>query len=294
MKKITALGLSLLLVFSLAACGGKAAGGKANAQDPNETQDLDGVGDILIDDERFTVTLTGIRTDDRGGLHLYIESVSKSPDTDYTCAIDEVSINGVTIAGTYLWGIDANQTWEQPIDFSGDEFYGIDVGGYTDIALPFSIFESGTLEHAVDTTVHVYPYGEDKATRYERTPQPGDVVLVENDKVTVTVTGFDRDDPENYFIWLFYQNRTDKTSVFEINKCIVNGVTFDHWAEAGYHRIGPGECGFSRIALPKATLQENGITDVETFQTTFFAYDRDGRFNSDESEFATQDITLYP
>ena len=292
MKDRAALWLAFALLFTLVACGGKPAG-KDIAGGPAEAQPADSEI-VLIDDERFTVSVTYIRSDDQGGLHLGIRSVSRSADTNYSCIVKRTSVNGVAVNGSFIWGIDVGDDWASEIYFLSSDLYGNDIGGYTDIALPFSIYISDSGEHVLDETFHIYPDGEDKAVRYVREPQPTDVVLVDNESVTVTLTGVEPDDPEDYILDLFYENKTARNVYFDTNRYYVNGVLFYRSEEPGYLEAGPGTCGFSRIALPKSLLQENGISDVSTFQTTFFAYNDDVDYGSPGSELAKQDVTICP
>ena len=45
-----------------------------------------------------------------------------------------------------------------------------------------------------NVTVHIYPLGEEKAAVFSREGQPTDITIVDNDNVSVIVTGYSIDD----------------------------------------------------------------------------------------------------
>ncbi len=308
MKKITALGLSLLLVFSLAACGGKAAGGKdtggknAGGKDAGQ-QDMGAGADaapafepiVLVDNEQLSITVIGFTDDGAGGFDLRIRSVNKTSDTNYTCYVEQASVNGVTVPGTFLWGPDAGQTLEGNVFFTSDDFLGNDIGDYTAINLPLVVFAEGTEEHLVDQTFRICPYGEDKATCYTREAQPTDAVIVDNEYVTVTVTNYVKDDPDNFCMDLFYENKTDMNVEFGPMYLYVNDTATCPMHYGGGLTVGPAECGFARVRWEKTDLADFGVTDVTAIIAKIIAHgvEADSRPIPDAT-FAEEDVTLYP
>ncbi len=121
-------------------------------------------------------------------------------------------------------------------------------------------------------TVHVYPYGKDKATAFVRTPQSADKVLVDNDDITVIITGFEHDDFWGYTMKLFLVNKTDNTLMFSAKDVSVNGFMCDpYWATT----VGAGKMKFATAYWSDSDFEKNGITTVEEIEMTIQAYDYD-------------------
>ena len=57
--------------------------------------------------------------------------------------------------------------------------------------------------------------------------------------------------------------------MFAVENASVNGYMADPFYATS---VGPGKCKFSSISWMKKTLEENDITEVETLEFTFRAY----------------------
>lgn len=70
-------------------------------------------------------------------------------------------------------------------------------------------------------TIHIYPYGEDKAVKFVREAQATDNVIIDNNYITVIVTGYEKDDIFGYTVNLFLLNKTDKNVMFSVDEASV-------------------------------------------------------------------------
>lgn len=137
-------------------------------------------------------------------------------------------------------------------------------------------------------TIHIYPYGEDKAVQFVRESQSGDNIIIDNDYVTVIVTGYENDEIWGYTVNLFLLNKTDKDVMFSVNETSVNGFMADPFYAT---TVIAGKCAFSSMSWSNTTLEDNGITAVEEIELKMRAYDSDNWFGDD---FANEVITLKP
>lgn len=127
-------------------------------------------------------------------------------------------------------------------------------------------------EDVASETVHIYPYGEDKAVTFVRESQDSDNVIVDNDYVTAIITGYEEDSIWGYTANLFLVNKTDKEVMFSVDEASVNGYMIDpFWANS----VGAGKCAFSTIAWSDDSLEENNISEVESIEFTFSASDNE-------------------
>lgn len=137
-------------------------------------------------------------------------------------------------------------------------------------------------------TIHIYPYGEDKAVNFVREAQASDNVIIDNDYVTVIVTGYEEVEIWGYTVNLFLLNKTDKNVMFSVDEASVNGFMSDPFYATS---VLAGKCAFSSMAWSDGILEENNITEVETIEFKFRAYDEDNWLGDD---FANEIITLNP
>lgn len=170
------------------------------------------------------------------------------------------------------------------------KLYTYFVSKYTDIELTFKVYDSNdwSADPVGKETIHVYPYGEENAVAFVREAQATDNVIIDNDYVTVIVTGYEDDEIWGYTANLFLLNKTDKTVMFSVDDASVNGFMADPFYATS---VSAGKCAFSSMAWSDTTLEENGITEVEEIEVLFRAYDADDFMGED---FANEVITLNP
>ena len=121
-------------------------------------------------------------------------------------------------------------------------------------------------------TVHVYPKGEEEAQFFQRPAQDTDTVLVDNDDISVIVTGYEPDSLWGYAVKLFLVNKTDRTLVFTADNTSVNGFMLDPYYG---HELKPGKCCFDEMTWFDSDLEDNGIETVEDIEFSLRVYDSD-------------------
>lgn len=156
--------------------------------------------------------------------------------------------------------------------------------------MTFRVYDSNdwTADAVAKETIHIYPYGEDKAVNFVREAQDSDNVIIDNDYVSVIVTGYEKDEIWGYTVNLFLLNKTDKNVMFSVDEASVNGFMADPFYATS---VSAGKCAFSSMSWSDTTFEENSITEVETIEFKFRAYDED---NWSGDDFANETITLNP
>lgn len=292
MKKRRILLLTLAMSVVLAACGGSTekaipAGTEATetagetelsekpereaASMPTEApEDFEEI--TAVDNEECAIRITGIDPDDSWGYTIKASFENRSADKNYMFSVQTAAINGIDADPFFATTIAAGKKGNSKIQFSNEELYGPDVGNFTDIEITFRVSDSD--DWAADAvaleTIHIYPYGEENVKHYVRAAQPQDIVLADNDSVSVIVTGFSEDSIWGYTANVYLVNKTDRELMFAADNVSVNGFMADpFWARS----LGGRKVCFTSMSWSDSTLEENGIENVEEIEMTLRAYD---------------------
>lgn len=322
MKQLTALLLAFMLLFSLAACGEDSTGpdnantnsaqneinnndnDNQNSDENDSTSHTDSESEnvstgenemsfteiIAVDNDECTIKITDIDPDNIWGYTLNVQLENKSTEKTYMYSVESASINGVQCDPLFATDVAAGKKANSEINFSDSALDDNDIGDYTDIELTFRVYDSDdwSADAVAEETVHVYPYGEDKAIHFIREAQATDNIIIDNDYVTVIVTGYDDDSFWGYTVNLFLINKTDKNIMFCADDVSINGYMADPFYA---DEVSAGKCAFSFMSWLDTDLEDNNITTVEEIEFRLSAYDSDDWAGDD---FADEVITLNP
>lgn len=275
MKKMTAYLLGLALMISMTACSSADSddSGENNDNTPVETEEISFEEITVVDNEQCTIKITGIEPDNMWGytLNAYLEN--KSEDKTYMFSVQNASVNGLQTDPLFATTVAAGKKSNEEINFSEDlSSYGLT--DFTDIQLTFRVYDNDDwmADDVALQTVHVYPYGEDKATAFVRESQSTDHVIVDNENVTIIVTGYDEDGIWGYTMHLYLVNKTDSEVMFSVDDVSVNGFMADpFWAAS----VAAGKAAFSDVSWSDSTFEENDITTVEEIEMTWSVYNNE-------------------
>lgn len=276
MKKTAQLLLALLLIFCLSACGSGTSdspkGSSAPVSDSGSTaadtpaqEEISFTEVVAVDNDLCTIKITGIDPDNLWGytLNAYLEN--KSADKTYMFSVSSAAINGVQCDPLFASEVAAGKKSNESISFSDSDLSDNGITDYTDIELTFRVYDSNDwmADDAAQETVHIYPYGEDRASAYVREAQPDDVVLVDNESVTAIVTGYDPDNFWGYAVELFLVNKTDSDLTFSASDVSVNGYMTDPLYAV---TVSAGKCAFSSMTWFDTDFEQNQITQVSEIE----------------------------
>lgn len=311
MKKIRALILAVLMMITISACSSE----KTGESNPEKTKDV--VGTVatekteepqettettyhseetsfqeltVVDNASCTIKITGIDPDNMWGYTLKAYLENKSADKTYMFSVVSASINGVKADPFFATEVAAGKKSNETITFSDGYLNETNIGKVTDIELEFRVYDSNDwmAEPVAETSVHVYPYGEENATLYTREIQDTDTVIVDNDFVTAVVTDYENDDIWGYTVNLFLVNKTDTSVMFSVDEASVNGYMADPFFATS---VGANKCAFSSMSWSDDTLEANGISDVESIEFVLRVY-REEDWTADD--LVNEKITLNP
>lgn len=299
MKKLIALLLTFALLLALCACGSdeknqdtkptNAPDSTTGPAEEDTTERFD-IGEMIVaDTEDCTIKITGLENDDLLGLALKVYIENKTADSNLVVCIDTASINGIQSDPYFSTDVAAGKKANEEISFFTDQIDAAGVSEYTDIEVTFRAYDpEGLGDDLLKETVHIYPYGEDKAVRFEREPQPEDHVIVDNDYLKVIVTGYEYDADWGYAMNLYLENKSEKNLMLTADEVSVNDYMLDpYYAEDLY----AGKSAFSTVAWFGDDLTNNDITEVETIEFLLRVTDHDDWF---ADELACETILLNP
>lgn len=245
---------------------------------------------IVVDNEECTIKITGIDPDNMWGytLNAYLEN--KSQDKTYMFSVSSAAVDGLQCDPFFATEVAPGKKANSDISFSDSTLEANGITDFTDIEISFRVYDYNDwmADAVAETTVHVYPYGEENASVFTREAQSSDNIIIDNEYATVIVTGYENDAIWGYTVNLFLINKTDKEVMFSVDEASVNGYMADpFWATS----VNAGKCAFSSVYWSNSTLEENKITTIEEIEFLFRAYD-----NSDwlAGDFANEVITLNP
>lgn len=294
MKKLLALLLALVMLLSMAACGAsddddddddkkeKTSDKKDKDEDKDEDDDKKPSWNIELDDEdeddekkpakatfeeilvvdnsECKVVITGVEEDDFWGYVINVHLENKSADTNYCYDVDYLAINGVLVDGYLYETVEAGEEIDADITIMGLE--DIDIGDYTDIevAIEVSDAEDYLADSVAYEVVHIYPYGEENATVYEKKIEKTDAVLIDNEYATVIATGYTEDEIWGYTVNIYVENKTTENYTFSIKNAAVNGLV----ASSTYYQELPGGMkAFNEISFSEMEYDVGEYTDIE-------------------------------
>ena len=295
MKKTLKKIMSVLAVVSLTACGSSAASEKKessvkenteavseNAEEEtkeaapesektSETKEVVFEEFTPIDNDEVSVTVKELKPGSVWGYVVKVVLENKSADKTYMFSAPSTSVNGVEVESMFATEVAPGKKSNDEITLADNALKNNGITDFTDIEISMRIYDSNdwAADPAAEESFHIYPFGEENAQTFVREDQDTDQVIADNDYIRAVVTGYEPDGIFGYTVNLYLENKTDSTAMFAVENASVNGYMADPFYATS---VGPGKCKFSSISWMKKTLEENDITEVETLEFTFRAY----------------------
>ena len=275
MKKFMAMLLAICMCFGLCACTSDSDdddGGKNSSKQSKKKITFTEL--VVVDNEYCKITINGIDPDDMGEFVLKTELENKTENMDLTFMAGECYVNDVKAAAYGVEYVSAGKKANSSARISKEALEDLGIELFSDIELNFLAYDSDDwfADYVADETVHIYPYGEEEAVSFVYEPRKSDQVLVDNEYVTVIVTGYDEEDYWGYSVTLFLINKTDSTVMFSADDVSINDYMCDpFYADS----ISAGKCGVSTMSWSETDLEESGISKVETIEFMLSAYNYD-------------------
>lgn len=281
MKKVTAFLIVLFLLVSLTACG-----------QSNPVSDPGSAGSHTFANDKCSIDITGLEYDQFFGYSMNVTLENKTKDQTLMFTTDYAAVNGVDVNCILYDEVEPGQTLDTTISFWDSSLDESLIGPISDFELTFRVYDvHGDFgqEPVALQTVHYYPDGEAKATRYVRQTQSTDKVLVEDENVSLIVTGIEPDGSFGYSVHMYLANKTDKALMFSVEESYVNGISLNPLFAS---TVPAGKCKFVEVEWLPSKFEENGITEVESLEVYFTVYEN-GNWSSD-SAYVDETFSIVP
>lgn len=245
---------------------------------------------VAVDNDECSIRITKLESDNMWGYTVKATLENKSPDKTYMFSVTGASVNGVQCDPFFASEVAPGKKSNNDISFSDSTLKENGVSDFSDIEILFRVYDSNdwSADSVAEEAVHVYPYGKDKATVFVREAKDSDKIILDNDYVTVIVTGYAEDDIWGYTANLFLVNKTDTEVMFGVDNASVNGYMIDPFFASS---VMPNKCTFKSMSWGNSSLEENGIEKVTEIEFSLKAYDSS---NLSVDPFAQEVITLTP
>ena len=311
MKKLAALLMALVLLFTLAACGGDKektgtdADGASQQETSSDKSSEDSVQEndekdklvmsftefVAVDNENYTIKITELEPGNLAGYGIGMQIENKNKEVGYNFTADVVSINGIDVETFFTEDVPAGKKARVSMFLDDTIIKENGITEYTDIEILLSVgdAEDWLAEPLGKETIHIYPYGEDKAQKYSRKNKVTDIVVLDNDEIEMTVIGWGEDDYNDYELKFYLENKSeDVTYMYSVESCAVNGVEI---AAINAYIVSPGKVAFGEFGVYDETLEDNLITEFTDIKLTLRVFDSDD-WTADDVAFET--VNIYP
>lgn len=226
---------------------------------------------VLVDNNELLFKVTSIHNDPVWGYTLKAQIENKT-DKDLMFAIQDASVNGYMCDPLFAVTVTAGMKANKDISFSKDSFQEIGIAEVTDVEFTLHVYDSNdwSADSVLKETCTLYPLGQDAVKEYPRQNQEGDIVLFDDENCTMIITGFDPDSIWGYSVNVYLVNKTEDSLMFSVGDAAINGyMCSPYFAQT----VSPGKQRITSISWSKNTLEENGITTVESLSLPIRVYD---------------------
>lgn len=235
--------------------------------------------EVLIDNEFAKITITKIEGNPKKGYSLKALIENKTEDRNLMYSVISASVDGVAIDPLFASDVAALKKANEEISFRASRFEDdVDIT-WSDIMMHIRITDADNWseEAFVDDYYHIYPLGQDKATKYIRSDKEGDIILCDNEYLKALVYEIDEENTFGYTLKLYVENKTDSEMMVSVDDASINGFMIDPFFSM---TVLSNAVEFNEVSWSNSKLEENNIEQVENIEFSFKAYDFNNWFSS--------------
>lgn len=266
-------------------------GVEAEEEEDDTVESFDFTSTTVIDTDEVSISIDDFdfASSYYDACEMGVTYTNKNANVDYEFTVESITVNGVNADVYSSETVTAGNKAMTDVGFSLYDSDEDPITQYTDIAITFSVSEDAYFaDDILYETVHVYPYGKENATTYTRESQDADVVIYEDDNVSVTLVGMGHDDDTwlgSYDLELYLVNKTDDEVRFSVDDATVNNIMIsDKFSET----VAPNSSGVYTYDFDDDHLEDIGITDpeneIETISMPFHIYNNSEDYATDYVE----------
>lgn len=223
----------------------------------------------LVDNEQMLVKVISINPDDMFGysMNVYLENRLETEMLYFELL--NVSVDGVHINSMFYESVNPLKKANSNVsiaDYVGEDYIELE---YTEIEMTLYVYDTDEwweAEPIFQEVVHIYPQGQEKATRFVRTSNESDVVIFEDFDFKVTLIDVIEDDWGLELI-IYLENESAGTLEFGLRDSYINDFlkpTYEAFPiESQKTHIGS-------IWWSQDELDDSQITDIEKIELEIY------------------------
>ena len=280
-KKGLVIGIAVVAILAVGIAGASGSGDKddssktkivsanksGGSEDNNETFTID--EQVLWEIDNVKITATGLDEDSLLGTQIKV-LVENNSDKDIGISTDAVIVNDYMINDLTSMTVTAgNKSNDNITLFSSElEAAGIDKIGKIELYLhTFDPDTYDTLNKSECITI--------KTSEFENMDTQNNIdgaTLFEQDGVKIVAQYVDDESFWGQAVLLYIENNSQSDIIVQCDDVSVNGYMVSALLSADVYA---GKKSFDDITLLQSDLDENGVTDIETIETSFRILDQD-------------------
>lgn len=283
MKRILAMALAVMMMFTLVACGsspsepasgsGSAESGEAKEGSTKKAAAAYSMEEtVLVDTDQCAFTITDV-SENGSSVNVSVICENKS-DAVLMFAWDNVAVNGCMIDPFWASEVAAGKKSSDKLSFSKSDLQQYGLSAMDELQFDLHIYDSEdlTAESLVDERFSIYPTGlaADSVSYPDYAASDSDTIIADNEYATFVITDVDEDDVWGYTVKAYILNKTDSTVTCAWDDVSVNDFMCDpFWAM----EIAPNARAFVDITFTDSALEEAGVDEVENIEFRLHFYD---------------------
>lgn len=267
-----------LIALLLTGCSSSSSTTTSNNEKPVETEEAVIFQEqTIVENESCSVILKEVDEDGMWGYDwkLYLENKT---DKNLMFSMENVSVNGVMADPFWASEVASGKSANETVTWMSTtlEENSIQADSVTQVTFTLNVYDNDDwmADRIVEQEFTIYPKGEEAATTVEQTTSESDIVLVDNDSVTLTVIGFDENSIYGFEMKMRVVNKTDKNIMVSADNVSIDNVMCDpFWADT----ISAGKTANETITWMSTTLEESGLdkNSISTIELPVTVYDAD-------------------
>lgn len=191
-----------------------------------------------VENDSFVILVEDIKVNDFLGptAKIYVENKS---DKDLQFVADNAVADGLNVEATLFVTLEAGESCYDELYLSDPIPDGEKPLKFTDIAVTITVREEDNYtDPAMEEVLRIYPNGEGNTELYVRQSKDTDVVLLDNEYVTIYLLSDEADETWGYSASLYMVSKTDLDLEFTCAEAIVDGAE----ASASISEMLSGNC----------------------------------------------------
>lgn len=228
---------------------------------------------VLMDNEYTTIILTGYKESNIFGDTMDLFIINKAEES-LTFTAEDASINGVMSSPYWSTTLAAGKCTYSSMSWWDATLYQYGIKEFDVFEYTLRVYNHEWIEGDIaNEIIRVYPNGTENVKLYEREKTETDIVLVDDENMSIVITGFEEDKEDgDFYAHVYLRNKTDKVLSFSDKDVSVNGYMVDPYF---YKEVAAEKSAFTKIQWDEDDLKANGIEKVYDIEMILYVDNAD-------------------